>query len=352
MPFFTRPELIDEQFKQLVGTNLTLSGETNFSGVLKSKGIEIDASTGGTFAGYVLTLDPTGVIKLKQSSSGGTGVYDAASPSTISVGGIPANTVLTSRTFESLWEQLLVVYQAPTFQSFSNTIPTLSEVGNPATWNTTPDTTFNWNTTNDSNVSANTIQIIDVTNGNASMGSGLANDNSENLPLTQQIVNNVPLSYTWGIKGTNTEFNPITQKNYTINTIYPWFYGTSASGGAPSGGNRPNPTSNVVAQGLIDNGVVIVANSNSTVVVNNFGATPDDYIWFAIPSTSTSKLFWYVNALDNGTIGGAISPAGNLFPAPVLVNIDSPSTYWNTIQYKIYVSNKQVNSTYMEFRNS
>ena len=108
----------------------------------------------------------------------------------------------------------------------------------------------------------------------------------------------------------------------------------------------------IVAQSLIDNGSVVVASSTGTIVVNNFAATPDDYIWFAIPSTSNSKLVWYVNALDNGAIGGIISPAGNLFPAPVLVNVDSPSAYWNGIQYKIYLSNKQVNSTYMEFRNS
>ena len=96
----------------------------------------------------------------------------------------------------------------------------------------------------------------------------------------------------------------------------------------------------------------MVSSSNSTLVINDFGATSDDYLWFAMPSTSISKLKWYVNVLDSGTIGGDISPAGNLFPAEALVNIDSPFTYWNGVQYKIYVSNKQVSTTYMEFRNS
>ena len=192
MPFFTRPELIDDQFKQLVGTNLTLSGETNFSGILKSKGIEIDASTGGTFAGYVLTLDPSGVIKLKPASSGGTGVYDAASPSTITVGGIPVGTVLTGRTFESLWEELLVVYQEPTFGLFNNSITSLNQVGNPVNWSGTK--TFNWNTSNSGNVQSNSIEIIDVSNGNAVLGTGLANDGNENLALGITINNNIPIT--------------------------------------------------------------------------------------------------------------------------------------------------------------
>ena len=243
-----------------------------------------------------------------------------------------------------------MVYQVPTFNIFNNTISSLNQVGNPVNWSGSK--TFTWNTTNPSNVQSNSIEIVDVTNGNAVLGTGLANDGSESLALGITINNNIPISHTWGVRGTNTEANPIVQKNYTITSIYPWFYGKVSSGGAPSGGNRPDATNPVVAQSLIDSGSVVVANSNSTVVVNNFGATPDDYIWFAIPSISTSKSVWYVNALDNGAIGGIISPAGNLFPDPALANVDSPSAYWNGIQYKIYLSNKQVNSTYMEFRNS
>jgi hypothetical protein len=350
MPFFTRPELIDEQFKQLAGTDLNLSGTTNFFGTLKSKGIEIDASTGGTFAGYVLTFDGS-KIKLLPSTSGGTGVYPDDDFSTIEVGGIPVNYSMLNKSFPELWKKLLVVYLAPTFSTFNNnSILTLNEVGNPVNWS--GNNTFSWNTTNSGNVQPNSIEIIDVTNGNAVLGTGLANDGTEILPLGITINNNIPISHTWGVKGTNTETNPIAQKNYTITSIYPWFSGTYASGGAPSGGNRPDPNNPATAQGLIDSSIAVVTSSNGTISVANFGATPDDYIWFAIPSTSASKFVWYVNALDNGAIGGGITPAGNLFPAPVIINVNSPSAYWNVIQYKIYLSNKQVNSTYMEFRNS
>lgn len=357
MGFFTRIILNDDMAKQLSGDSLMLYGETDFQGILKSKGIEIDASlTGGVLDGWVLTLDGGKIILKPSASSGTTSFYDGASPSTITVGGIPANTDLITGNAGSgftsfdLWEKLLVVYQVPAFNVFNNSIPSLSEVGNPSSW--TGVQGFSWTTTNSGNVQPNTIEVIDVTNGNSILGSGLANDGSEPLNINTTIINNVPIQHTWGVKGTNTETDPIGQKNYTINTINPWFYGTYASGGAPSGANRPNPLNSVVAQGLIDSGVVIVSNSSGTVIVNNFAASPDDYIWFAIPSSSTSKLKWYVNALDNGSIGGTISPAGNLFPSPALVGVDSPSAYWNGVQYKIYLSNKQVNSTYMEFRNS
>jgi hypothetical protein len=52
--FFTRPNLSDIQFRQLTGDTLNLSGTTNFSGILKSKGVEIDATFSG-ITGSVLT---------------------------------------------------------------------------------------------------------------------------------------------------------------------------------------------------------------------------------------------------------------------------------------------------------
>lgn len=350
MAFFTRPTLTDEQFKQLSTSVLTLSGETNFVGILKSKGVEIDASTGGTFAGYVLTLDPTGVIKLKPSSSGGTGVYDAASPSTINVGGIPAGTTLTGRTFESLWEQLLVVYQEPAFNTFGNNISSLNQVGNPASWS--GNKIFTWSTSNSSNVQPNTIEIKDVTSGNVVLGTGLANDGVESLPLLTTITNNTPVSHTWNIVGTNTELNSIPVKTYNIQSIYPWFYGTFDGGAVPAGVNRPDASIPATAQALIDAGTVVVQKSNGTLSVGNFGATAQDYIWFAIPTTSTAKTVWYVDVLNSAAIGGAVSPGGNLFPDPDTTAIDSPSAYWSGISYNIYVSNKQVATTNMEFRNS
>lgn len=48
MTFFTRPNLSDIQFRQKVDSILTLEGETNFLGTLKSKNTEIDAEVDET----------------------------------------------------------------------------------------------------------------------------------------------------------------------------------------------------------------------------------------------------------------------------------------------------------------
>lgn len=91
MPFFTRPDLSDIQFKQMSGSTLTMSGTTDFIGILKSKGVEIDATlTGATSAttGHVLTyLD--GKIRLAPAGSGsGNNVFNSVRTTTRS--GIPA----------------------------------------------------------------------------------------------------------------------------------------------------------------------------------------------------------------------------------------------------------------------
>lgn len=89
MSFFTRPNLSDVQFRQLTGDTLTMSGTTNFSGTLKSKGVEIDATlTGATSAvtGSVLTY-LAGKIRLAPSS-GGDSAFDSNRTTTRS--GIPA----------------------------------------------------------------------------------------------------------------------------------------------------------------------------------------------------------------------------------------------------------------------
>lgn len=69
--FFTRPDLDNRAFRQETGSTLTLSGTTNFEGILQSKGIEIDGGFTGTtssVSGHVLTfLD--GKIQLAPSTS-------------------------------------------------------------------------------------------------------------------------------------------------------------------------------------------------------------------------------------------------------------------------------------------
>ena len=126
-------------------------------------------------------------------------------------------------------------------------------------------------------------------------------------------------------------------RSVTITAIYPYFWGKV------TGGSKPTKD-----QALIDSGNKVVASSTGTLTIN-YSSTSNDWLWFAIPQTSTSKTKWYVNALNNGSIGGG----GNLFDTEELISVDSLDIYWNGINYKIYMSNyKSEVLTSMELRNS
>jgi hypothetical protein len=248
--------------------------------------------------------------------------YQGASPSTVTVGGMPSGTNLTGRSFESLFEEILTPFQAPTFSAFNNSITNPSEVG----VTLSGFTTFTWSTTNSANISANTIGILDITTGTTLLTSGLVNDGNESVNIGT-LGNTVPTTFQWQISGLTTQGGTIT-RNVSKSTIYPYFYGKSGSGTRPSSN-----------QALINSGTKVVAASTGSITIN-FGAT-DEWIWFATPATSTTKTVWTgTNSPSNtGDIGGSVSPGGNLFPVPDTVSIDSPSVLWAGINYKIYVSN-------------
>jgi len=114
MPFFARPNLTDEQFKQLNGVDniLTLSGQTRIattSGLTLTDGaggyIPIIA-TGGT--NYDVLTYCNGQITLLPQSGGGSGVYSGASPTTCTVGGLVAGTAIAGCSISTILEEILV----------------------------------------------------------------------------------------------------------------------------------------------------------------------------------------------------------------------------------------------------
>ena len=275
------------------------------------------------------------------ASGGGGGVYDLTSPSTVTVGGLPAGTNLVGRTWQNIIEELLVEYILPSFGSFATDLPSVVEVG----VGVFGMHNFTWSTSTPGNVKPNSIAIRDVTT-NTLIGSALANDGSESLDIGI-IANTSPMSHAWRVEGKNTNEGNFNSGNDTITSLYPYFYGKVLSGGLAPGLGRP-----VANQALINSGTKVVASSTGTITIN-FGSGSDHYIWFAIPASSTSKLSWFVSLLNNGAIGGAVNPGGNLFPAFNSVLIDSPTVLWSGIAYKIYVSNYQTAITVpMELRNT
>lgn len=286
--------------------------------------------------------DGTAWQTLGTGGGGGSSTYAGASPTTTTVGGLASGSVILGSTYDAILQAILVPYVSPTFSSFSiSGQSTLIQVGTTLSGSKT----FTWGTTTPANIQTNTVLIRDVT-GATVLASSLANDGTESLPIGT-ITNTSPISQSWRVEATNTNAVTFQSSNFTVTSIYPYFYGKVASGGALPGANRP--TAN---QALINSGTVVVASSSGTITIT-FSSTSDDYIWFAIPSASTQKTVWYIDALNNGSIGGAVSPGGNLFPASSVVSIDSPTVLWNGISYNIYIANYQSAITLpIQLRNS
>lgn len=310
-----------------------------------NNGASLQLSDNGISAEIVITNRTEYIANLSTDSGGGGGgsTYVNPNPTTIPVGGYPqGSTFPTPKTMQEMWDGLLYPYVPPAFTSFLiGGQPTLIEVG-VALSGVKP---FTWGISQPANVQANSIAIRDV-NANVLLASGLPNTGSANADIG--VINNtVPMSQSWRGEAINSQATPFQSGNFTVSSIYPVFYGKVASGGAAPGANRP-----VANQALINSGTKLVTPSTGTVTLN-FNTTSDDYMWFAIPDLSPAKTKWYVNALNNGNIGGVVAPGGNLFPDPDVVSVDSPTVLWNGINYKIYIANYQSSVVVpMELRNS
>ncbi|MFA5207158.1 MAG: hypothetical protein WC428_00510 [Candidatus Paceibacterota bacterium] len=385
MTFFARPNLEDIQFRQEVGSTLTLSGQTR---IATTSGLTLHNDSIGTLhpdlivtaenadshVGDVLTYDGVGKIKLLPSGAGGDPIYPAIckSPAAVSLCGICAGFVLTGKTLSCILETMLVPTLNPTIVPPSSTF-TISP----------SDTTYEvgCQVTITGNATFSRGSICPQYCGTSPFRSGLPSSylytyygislapvvssslsNSCAAPLHTIVAgaNNVLAGWVAYTSGATPAYNssggvfsgatpagttaPAVQR--IISGIYPYFYGKVASGGVPTGVNRPTPTCALVIAGN-----KIVADSLGTVSIN-FNSTSDDYIWFATPNVSTTKTCWFVNNLNNGAIGGAVTPGGNLFPSPATV---TPVTTicWSGQAYKVYVSNYQTAANLlMELRNS
>ena len=120
----------------------------------------------------------------------------------------------------------------------------------------------------------------------------------------------------------------------TIQGILPYFFGKSS--GAP-----------IANQALINTGTKVVASSGGDIAVN-FNSN-SEYLWFAIPASSASKTKWYVDAINNASIGSA----SDLFGAFATVIVNSPIGLWTNQSYKIYISNYATSQgSLMQLKNS
>ena len=383
MTFFARPNLSEEQFKQLSGTVLPLSGQTQITTItgltLHNNSIGttypnviITAEGADSHVGDVLTYDGLGKICLRPSAGGsGDPIYPLTckSPASVNLCGIHIGDNLGGCTLSNILETLLVPTLNPTLTAPSSMfiVPLSSpyEVG--CIVNAVGTTTLNRGSINPQYTSASPYRTCGAMSHNyVDFNGGTCSCAGTNLTCTYSMP---PYTVAAGVRtayGSVTYCAGVQPKdssgaNYstplavgtttpapvTICGLYPYFWGKIASGGAPAGSNRPTPTticSCIIASDISRN-CMFVGDSTNTITIT-WNSTADDYIWFATPAASSPKVKWAdtVVVVNNGNIGGAVSAGGNLFPD--LNNVSSISTVcWAGQTYKVYISNYQTQAT-------
>jgi len=410
MAFFARPNLDNTQFKQLIGGEpLTLSGQTQIAttsgltligdagtGAYGSGGMYIPIIATGASNNFVLTYDSTQkAIVLKQSSaSGATGIYDGASPTTCTVGGLTAGTSIFNDPIVSIIQCMV----APTLYPVPIVLPYTSSI-NLCCFGTSTLMNTLYEVGSSLSIMSNTKycggNVPNVYSGNSSCSGGLPFEYVYNMfgnpdvtctcanPIAETRVGNDPPTYNTLTVGypnntvsvyikycsgatiydsSGTYYTGVTSgctdiKTKNISGIYPYYWGKVTCAGIPSGSGRPN---GACIKKDITGGTAtkVVGLSNATLNIT-FGSTADDYIWFAIPSNGgVQKTCWYVDALNNQPITGPVNPGGCLFPAynastDLITGVTSNSGCWTGQSYQVYVSNYQsAASVNMQLRNS
>lgn len=381
MAFFARPNLDNTQFKQLDGGEpLTLSGQTQIattSGLtlIGDGGTYIPIIATGASNNFVLTYDNTqeAIILKEATASGGTGIYDGASPTTCTVGGLTSGSEIYN---DSLVDIIQCMVSPTLYPSLTN--PSVSLSISPSTTTYEVGTVINLTGIGDFNAGSISPQYSPTTSSCRSNGTNCYSYTAFGLPYTC-IINDTSNNYDFGSHEIPPNSSTISAKVYykdgvqpydssgnvydsplssgitptvsrTISGIYPWYWGIESSGGAAAGVNRPTAceVKDVITGGTANKEVESSTNTIST----TFNSTSDDYIWFATPVGSTTKTCWYVDALNNNQIGGTVSSGGNLFPDPDNMT-DIDTVCWSGQEYKIYISNYQTaGTTEMQLRNS
>jgi hypothetical protein len=322
MAINTKISLDNSKVVQLEGNNLTLCGNT----VIDEGTGNLSYSIHPTFTGDTQVVDKQYVDESILTATGST-VYNLASPATTTVGGITAGTTLTGKTSNCLLKEILTPYQSPTLSTFSNNVSTPVEVG----CTISGSKSFSWTFTNSANVQANTMCIRDVTLG-ANLSTNISTTSPQSASITSKQFTSCGDTQVWcgsAKNSCNIQFN---SGSYTVTGLLPYFWGKCTCPG-PAGSNRPVGTPTMVT-----GGTKVVADSSGSISIN-FNSGSNDYLWFAVPATVSSKTCWYVDAINNGAIGGGISPACNLFPAPTTTGVTT--VCWSGCSYKVYISNKQ-----------
>jgi len=204
-------------------------------GVTSSQSQNITSPNGNSLAvfvdgvtGILLLKDVNGIIEpISNYITGGGGssnVYAGNSPTTVLVENFPIGTDITGLTYDLLFQNIYAPYVLPAFTSFGITEITPIEVGTTITGLKS----FSWVVSTASNLQANSFSVIDVTNGNTVLQSGISNTSPQNVNIgsVQKIVSS---SNQWRATAINTQTNVLTSGLATVNWYWKLYYGVNAN---------------------------------------------------------------------------------------------------------------------------
>jgi hypothetical protein len=185
---------------------------------------------------YFLTFDDTQFQFFTSSPSGTTGTYTNLSPTTTTIGGLPAGTTFSGTTWQEIFNVMFYPTLVPNFTSFAmrsypSTATTQTqtlEVGDTVTGGTR---VFTWATSNSSFVSPNTIKIYNVTGGNvivSTPSTGISNDGVESIVGLTNVQKVTPSSHIWKIFGTRTNSTTF-NTSFTVTWYWRRMYGVSTA---------------------------------------------------------------------------------------------------------------------------
>jgi len=324
MAYNTKINLNDNKVCQNNGDVLTLSGNTVISAVGNIKYAEDVNFTGDTQLVTKKYVDG-------QLGSGTT--YNLSSPATTDVGGITVGTILSGKTSNKILEEILTPYQVPTLSSFSSEMDSTVEVGTVLSGSKS----FNWTFTNSDNVQAGTMCIIDVTDGATAIATDISTTSPQSANIGTKTFTSCGQTQQWKGCAQNSCSTAFGSNNHTVTGLYPYYWGVCTCPGA-AGESRPSLTTSDIT-----GGTKILSGSAGSFSIN-FNSSDNDYLWFAVPATVSNKTCWYVDAINNGDIGGGVAAGCNLFPSPDVVN-NVENNCWSGVAYEVYVSNKQTCQT-------
>jgi len=127
--------------------------------------------------------------------------------------------------------------------------------------------------------------------------------------------------------------NNFLSAQYTVSSIFPYFYGVFPTG--------TTPTAEMIATAIsggtegVDYFKVLSSSGSTGTISVDYDIYPEYKImWVAYPATYTTKTRWYITELNTALMGPT-----EFVTSAVTHNIDSPEDYWKGISFKLHWSN-------------